>query len=221
MLAAWWGWSRQMITRPGVEPKATEPFVQLADSGRADAARVLQERAEILDPTPMFLPTQRNAGQKGLPSRLVARPGQVFVDFGARLSVGEADLANYGADAVGAPDTLTEVLARSNEAPFAGLGETADTRIQLIRRQAYVDVKSLQGRVIISESISGSKRPAGDFLPLQFIATVASSGLVGDPQLVLSSGAEEVDVFFRDYLVKTARLGERLAPGVYRVSVGP
>jgi hypothetical protein len=32
---------------------------------------------------------------------------------------------------------------------------------------------------------------------------------------------EDVDVFLRDYLAGTLRLGERLAPGMYRVIVGP
>jgi hypothetical protein len=50
---------------------------------------------------------------------------------------------------------------------------------------------------------------------------VSSAGLIGDPILVTGSGWEEVDTFFRSYLVKTFRLGERLNPGRYRVLVGP
>jgi len=44
---------------------------------------------------------------------------------------------------------------------------------------------------------------------------------VGDLVLTSSSDSEEVDSFFRSYLVKTFRLGERLNPGRYRILVGP
>jgi hypothetical protein len=44
---------------------------------------------------------------------------------------------------------------------------------------------------------------------------------LGRPVDTASSDIEEVDAFFRDYLVKTLHLGERLAPGMYRVVVGP
>jgi len=50
--------------------------------------------------------------------------------------------------------------------------------------------------------------------------TVSSAGLVGEPVLTTSSEGEDVDNFFRDYLVQSYRLGERLRPGTYRVLVG-
>lgn len=219
--AAWWAWSTRMAVKPEAPMKGPEPFVQLASSGQAATARVLQERAELLDPTPMFLPTDRNAGQAGLPRQLVARPGQIFADFAPRLNIDEADLANYGADTAGAPESLADVMARSNEVPFAGLGEQANAIVKLEARSACFEVKNLQGKSLLSESVQAKAVPRGDFVPLEFIATVSAAGLVGEPMLVASSGAEEVDAFFRDYLAKAARLGERLAPGTYRVQVGP
>lgn len=56
---------------------------------------------------------------------------------------------------------------------------------------------------------------------MEFLAVVSSAGLIADPVLVNGSGWEEVDNFFRSYLVKSFRLGERLNPGRYRVLVGP
>lgn len=218
---AWWGWSARTAVKPEAIAKPTEPFVQLAGAGREATARVLQERAELLDPTPMFLPTPRNAGQMGLPAQLVARPGQIFTDFQPRLSVEEANLPNFGADTVGTAEGLTEVMARSNEAPFAGLGEVSDAAARLAKRTAFFEVKALRGKSMIAEPVAATGVPRGDFAPLEFVATISAAGLVGEPMLVASSGAEEVDSFFRDYLVRTARLGERLAPGVYRVLVGP
>jgi len=48
---------------------------------------------------------------------------------------------------------------------------------------------------------------------------VAPEGLVGLPSVSLSSGAEAIDAFFRDFLVRQFRIGERLAPGFYRVVI--
>jgi hypothetical protein len=56
---------------------------------------------------------------------------------------------------------------------------------------------------------------------LEFIVAINPAGIVGAPILASGSGWEEVDAFFRTYLVKTFRVGERLSPGQYRVVVGP
>jgi len=219
--AAWGLWSARMSVKSEVPTKAAEPFVQLAGAGQEATARLLQERAELLDPTPLFLPTSRNAGQAGLPRQLIARPGQIFTDFAPRLGVGGADLPNYGADVAGAPESVAEVMARSNEVPFAGLGERADAVAKLASRTAFCEVKDLRGRGLINESVVLPRAPRGDFLPMEFMATISATGLMGELMLVASSGAEEVDSFFRDNLAKAARLGERLPPGTYRVQVGP
>ena len=65
--------------------------------------------------------------------------------------------------------------------------------------------------------------PAGqpDWQPAEFLIAVTPAGLLGRPVETVSSDVEDVDVFFRDYLARTLRLGERLPPGFYRVVVGP
>jgi hypothetical protein len=57
--------------------------------------------------------------------------------------------------------------------------------------------------------------------PLEFLATVEAAGLVAPLTLTGRSGVDEVDAFFRNYLVRTFRLGERLPPGFYRITVSP
>lgn len=220
--AGWWLWSERTTAKPdATATKRPEPFVQLAGTGGAAADRVLQERAEFFDPSPMFLPTERNAGHDALPARLVAQPGQIFGDFAAKWSVAEANLPSYGADVVTAAEGLVDVMARANEAPFAGFGEIGAPARRVTARAAFVEVKSMHGSSLISQALAGAAVPREDFAPLEFLATVSAAGLVGEPLLVSGSGADEVDSFFRDYLARTFRLGERLAPGVYRVVIGP
>lgn len=220
--AGWWTWSERTLARPdGATTKTAEPFVRLTGANSAADDRVLQERAEFLDPAPMFLPTARNAGQGGLPARLVAQPGQIFLDFPANLRVAEANLPSYGSDALTAPEGLVDVMTRANEAPFAGLGEMAIPARRVEPRAAFIEVKSMQGNVLIATALGTLTLPREDFAPLEFLATVSASGLVGEPLLVAGSGADDVDNFFRDYLAKGIRLGEKLAPGAYRVVIGP
>jgi hypothetical protein len=45
--------------------------------------------------------------------------------------------------------------------------------------------------------------------------------LIAPLTLTTRSGVEEIDNFYRNYLVRTYRVGERLAPGFYRITVAP
>jgi hypothetical protein len=56
---------------------------------------------------------------------------------------------------------------------------------------------------------------------MEFVAAVDPAGLVGPLVPTVRSGVEEVDNFFQNYLARTLRVGERLAPGFYRICVGP
>lgn len=80
------------------------------------------------------------------------------------------------------------------------------------------------GNVVLVHTVEDSATlPASrlDWQPAEFLVTVTAAGILGRPVDTASSDIEEVDAFFRDYLAKTLHLGERLAPGMYRVVVGP
>lgn len=219
----WLWWSRR-VTEPLSRnaPRGATPFVQVAGANPASVDRLLQERADYFDPTPLFIPTARNYyGGRGLPSSLVKQPGQVFGDFGAKYQFGEGGLAAYGAEATAVPDSVPEVLNRANEAPFAGMGEQGGGREALPEREAWMEFKQLtDGELKLAEAPDQAP-PRHDFSPLEFLVLVSPSGLIGDPVLTAGSGRPEVDAFFQDYLAKSHRVGMRLAPGRYRVRIGP
>jgi len=73
----------------------------------------------------------------------------------------------------------------------------------------------------MTQLLGGFSPPRSDYAPLEFLVVISSAGMVGEPVLTTGSGWDDVDIFFRTYLVKTFRLGERLNPGRYRVLVGP
>lgn len=222
--AAWLWWSRQ-VTAPlsRVPPRGPEPFVQLAraDSGTV-AERVLQERADFFDPAPLFLPTPRNYyGARGLPAELVRQPGQIFGDFGAKYYFGEGSLGAYGANSTQVPESVAEVLNRANEAPFAGFGEQGSGWGRLAARGALAEFKHLSDKDLQVELALPVEPPQRDFAPMVFVVVVSASGMIGEPLLTAGSGLPDVDAFFQDYLAKTHRVGERLPPGRYRVTIGP
>lgn len=216
---AWWLQSRPLAPL-GREP-STQPFVQLAGAGAAAGSRILQERAELLDPTPLFFPTEWNYGQRPLSQAGQRLPGEVFDRFEPKLTVSEQAIAPYGVEVEALPEKLSDVLAQGNEAPFAGMGQVDIQTSTLPVRAGFVEIQDLKsGKSILSQSLTGIQPPRMDYAPIEFLVVVGRVGLIGDPILTSGSGWDEVDTFFRTYLVKSYHLGERLSPGRYRVIVG-
>lgn len=222
VIAGWLAWTQHTIPVEPAAAIAPKPFVRLTGAGEGTADRILRERADLLDPTPLFFPTEWNFGQRPLPARLRPQPGQVFGSFEPKFTVVEQNLKTYVGALVPAPEKLADVLTQGNEAPFAGMGHLEVSRAPLPERSGMLEVRSFGGsEPILEQQLEGFTLARPDFAPLEFIVAVSSAGVVGDPILASGSGWDEVDSFFRTYLVKTARLGERLNPGSYRVLVGP
>lgn len=215
---AWWVRSRDQLAAGG--ETGSQPFVQLAGAGTASGSRILQERAELMDPTPLFFPTEWNYGQRPVSVGL-RQSGQVFGSYEAKLTVTEQSLALFGAEVVQVPERPTDLLKQGNEAPFSGLGQLNDPKPTLPVRASYLQVRKLgDSENSIEQALEGIQLPRRDFAPVEFLVLVGSAGLIGEPVLVSGSGWDEVDSLVRNYLATSYRLGERLPPGRYRVWVG-
>lgn len=219
---AWWAWTRVTPPVPVTAQRPSAPFVRLASVGSGRTDEILREQAELFDPTPLFFPTEWNYGQRALPVSIGREPEQVFPNFEAKLVFTEPNMKPYGVGPSTAPATLPDVLVQGNEAPLAGFGQIDTPREPLSERSAFLEVRSVgSAKIVIGQAFKGLTVPRPDFAPLEFLVVVSSAGVVGEPLLTSGSGWDEVDAFFRSYLVKTYRLGERLIPGNYRVIVGP
>jgi hypothetical protein len=227
---AWWIWTRSQDTRHGVPVNSGQPFVRVASSDPGTGNQFLRERTEYFDPTPLFFPTKWNFGQSALRESMRRQPGDVFGSFEAKHTFSEQNIKPYSAEATAAPERLVDVLAQGNETPYGGMGQIDMQRPALLERSGFLEVKNLVGgKIVIEQALNGLALPHPDFAPLEFLVAVSSTGIVGEPVIVQSispdaaatGDTEEVDSFFRSYLVKTFRLGERLNPGRYRVLVGP
>ncbi len=220
--AVWWAWTEAQPPVPGPQAPGLPPFVRLAGAGSATNDQVLRERADLFDPTPLFFPTEWNYGQRPLRESLQRQPGQIFGSFEPKWTFTGQTLKSYALEASPAPEKLSDVLAQGNEAPFAGFGHVDMPRAVLPERTGFLEVRRFGvSEPIISQTLRYIELPRLDFAPLEFLVVISTAGVVGDPVLSSGSGWEEVDSFFRSYIVKTFRLGERLNPGRYRVLVGP
>ena len=218
----WLYWSR--LHQPQIaEASAGQSgsFVRIAGGGQDVRDKVMEERAEYFDPTPLFLPTSKNFEQGPLPSRVV-NPPQVFRDFEPKLNFAESALPDYGSLDEASGNSLSEVMAGGNVAPYAGFGHIDQAKQSLAKRGGCIEVKTLKNGVLsLVATLNDAELPSADFSPVEFIVAVASAGLIGDPVMKATSGSEEVDGKLKDYLVNVYRIGERLAPGRYVVIIGP
>ena len=175
----------------------------------------------LRDPTPLFLPTEFNSSRKDYRAR---EPGGAFSGFAAKLTFSESELTLHLPPAVAVPDAPADALAGSPPgAPFLGFGRT-DMDVELLApRGAYVEiVDSGSGRRVFARPLMDAHPPsAAPWKPMEFMAAVDPSGLVGPLVLTVHSDVAEVDAYFGRFLAENLRVGQRLEPGFYRICVGP
>ena len=214
---------------PGTPAPKAKPVVQLASSATGDS--VLAEELVLRDMRPLFLPTEGLNAALPEPKR---EPGKTFLDNETlKLSFSEADL-NIGdglppvatingkaADAAGSLD----VLAGESVAPaLQGFGRRMPEIVPMEARGGFVEVVAIAtGHRVWAEPLPVEARPPGNkaWQPAEFVASVAPAGLIAPLALTTSSQVEEVDTHFRNFLTRRYRIGDRLPPGFYRITVGP
>lgn len=216
---------RPLNKRAGPAHSPPQPRVSITPLDGKAGDSWLQEQATLFDPTPLFLPTKWNTNQGPLPVTVQRQPGQAFPDFDAKPTYGRAALVLPIASAEPAPQQPEDLLKTQSRDPFLGFGRIDLPLKALPSRTAVVEVRDAgTGKVVLNQALGGEVAiPAGepDWKPVEFLVSVNAGGLLGRPMETASSDVEDVDAFFRNYLAKTLRLGERLAPGMYRVVVGP
>ena len=179
--------------------------------------------AALTDPTPLFLPTEWNAGQNALPANTQREPGGSFQGYPAKLAFAEAELKLSFPAAIVVPARPADAAAsdRSGQS-FLGLGQADRPVSQLILRNAFIEIlAAVNGQRLLSQPLADATPPTGTWQPMEFLVAVDAMGLVGPPTLTESSRVAAVDGYFQNYLVKTLHAGQRLAPGFYRICIGP
>ena len=207
----------ELATAPDQSKNPRPAPVRLVNLKKNDAA--------LTDPTPLFLPTEWNAAQDPLPQSANREPGSTFAGYPAKLKFAQNELALDLPAPVEVPAT-TAVALGAGRAPqtFLGLNPDAKPIKQLAARKAFIEIVSARdGSPVMAKTLADANPPENQagWQPMEFLVAVDAMGLVGPPILTESSRVPGVDGYFRIYLEKTLRVGQRLAPGFYRISVGP
>ena len=179
--------------------------------------------AALTDPTPLFLPTEWNAGQNALPGDTKREPGGSFRGYPSKLAFAETELNLDFPAVVALPLRPADALAADRTGQsFLGVGQTDKNGTQLAVRKAFIEiVRASDGQRLFGQPVTDANLPEGAWQPMEFLVAVDAMGMVGPPILTESSRAITVDGYFQNYLVKTLHAGQRLPPGFYRVCVGP
>jgi hypothetical protein len=218
--------SALLFRAPGAAPRpssGSKPVIGIGEPAVSAVTRQSVEDAALTDPTPLFLPTEWNSSEK--PSEPQAPQGS-FSSYGPNYAFGDS-----GPD-LGLPATVSVPAAPSDELqadppgpPYVGLGETGADIGALPKRGAFVDVVATgTGRRVFGAALKGLPAGIADLSPeggaWVFMAAVDSAGLV-EPLVPLVRSGRAVDAYLAQYLSRDLRVGDRLPPGFYRVSVGP
>lgn len=214
---------------PRAAPPRAKPMVQLASSATGDS--VLAEELVLRDMRPLFLPT---AGFNAALPQLRREPGKTFLDNESlKWNFGEADLHIAGglpavATVNGTPvqvATSLDVLTGGTAAPaLQGFGRGAPMIAPMDPRGGFVEVVAVAtGDRVWAEPLPMEARPAGNkpWQPIEFMASVDAAGLTAPLVVTTSSQVEEVDAHYRNFIARRYRIGDRLPPGFYRITVGP
>ncbi len=203
------------VPEPAAPARApTPPSVRLVDAG-------VIMTTMLLDPTPLFLPTEFNSSRIDYVPR---EPGGAFAGFPFKNAFADSELDLHLPPATAVPATPADAVADDPPgAPFIGFGRADPVVEPLSPRGAYVEIMDAgTGRSVLGMTLVDARPPAAaPWRPVEFIAAVDPSGLVGPLVPTSRSGADDVDSYFGRYLADTLRVGQRLAPGFYRIVVGP
>ncbi len=197
--------------------------IELTRLGPESMDALFVDEATLLDPTPLFLPTRWNSGQNPLPASLIRDLTGSFADYPAQVFHIETSLAlSFPPNGQLPGDSVGLLGVLESRTPFIGMGRSEGAVPVLVAREAVVEVvEAGSGRRVWSETVREERFPVTNWQPMEFLLAVDVMGLVGPPVVVQRSGSERIDAFFKDYLARTLRVGERLSPGSYRVRVGP
>jgi hypothetical protein len=217
------------ILLPTQPPRtATAPAVRMARPDDADL--LLKQEAELRDLRPLFLPTERNAALAE--PRL--EPGRTFLENeNLKLTFSDAEVQVAKdlppvATLNGKPtESAAPVDAFATDAAgtsLLGFGRAKAEVAPFESRGGCIEVTAAEdGRHVLSAVLPIELRPPGGkpWTPLEFMAFVDAAGLASPLVVTEGSRVDEVDVYFRNFLARQFRIGERLPPGFYRITVAP
>ena len=217
------------------------PPLQLSNLDPASAEVLMLEQIAAYDPSPMFLPAPVERLTVAPAAILPGAAGQQkeagspFAVLSETLVFQQGVAGIVFPTGVTAPVTPAEALrlpARKDIPTSLGRGDVQAARLparlgrlEVIDAQGGEQVLALDLPAIAANGTAIPGLPVdvatGDWAPLELAVTVNSAGLVGGVSVAGVAVSEETGEFFRSYLAREVRIGDRLRPGFYTLKVGP
>ncbi|MGH7957220.1 MAG: hypothetical protein ACREH8_09425 [Opitutaceae bacterium] len=219
-------------------PTTSLPQAAASTSARAavemarpdDTDRVLKAEAQLRDLRPLFLPTERNAA---LPEPRL-EPGRTFLenetlklaftDAEAQISKDLPPVVTLDGRPVEKATAADALSVRENPLTLQGFGRGEAEVTPFKPRGGFLEVTAMKdGRRVLLEKLPIEASPRSDkpWAPLELLAAIDAAGLVSPLVVTDGSRVDEVDSHFRIYLAENFRIGARLPPGFYRITVAP
>ncbi len=205
--------------------KGTVPELVMTRIERLPTGTALREKLQLLDPSPLFMPTGESEGPGGPEGVPGHAQGNATGDFPPALRFPQtAPAAGILRPEVPAtPLDAAEKLAEKRW--FDGLARQSDAAASEASavRVARVDVYALGEveRVVAVDLAKASGLGGTAWRPLTLTVLMDAAGAVTQPVVATSSGIDEVDERIRWIVGHELLPRLRLRPGIYRLEVGP
>lgn len=201
------------------------PVVEFVKLEAAAAHPALQDEALLRNPEPLFLPTVVNAGQVGaLSDDERNEPVAAFQNFPWEPVFAERDPTVNFPPVIELPaGPIAALQLESSRDAFDDMGRRDVEIPSLPARLGHMEVaRASDGTVQLEMELPEVEGvPAGDWAPLELLAAVDITGLIGQPVVMKSSGLGPLDEWMVTHLARNIKLGYRLDPGIYHISIGP
>ena len=212
----------RVLSNPLPTREAIPPFVQFVSPSTLVSGAVLEEQAALFDSAPLFVPGKWNASHNLRPlSR--ERTLLSFSAYGEPQSDFSTALITEGLP-VGLESAVTEpadLLALRYWDLFRGVGQTASFVEELEDTGVFVEVRTIEGRVVQTVSAELAVLSMQAIQPTTYFPRVEAGGRVlGRPTLSVSSGDSTFDTAAYTWLVESG-FSAGLPAGFFEIRVYP
>jgi hypothetical protein len=212
----------RVVLNPLPTREAMPPFVQFVSPSKLLSGAVLEEQAALFDSAPLFVPGKWSASHNLRPlSR--ERTLLSFSAYGEPQGDFSAALISEGLP-VGLKSAVTEpsdLLALRYWDLFRGVGQTASVVEELEDTGVFVEVRTVEGRVVQTLSAEIAVQSLQAIQPTTYFQRVEAGGRVlGRPTLSVSSGDTTFDTAAYTWLVESG-FSAGLPAGFFEIRVYP
>ncbi len=212
----------RVVSNPLPTSEAIPPFVQYVSPGTLLSGAALEEQAALFDSAPLFVPGKWNASHNLRP---ISRERTLlsFDAYGEPRSDFSSGLISKGLP-LGLNFLVTEpvdLLALRYWDLFGGIGQTAPVVEELEGTGVFVEVRTLEGRVVQTVPVELAVLSMQAIQPTTYFLGVEAGGRVlGRPTLSVSSGDTAFDTAAYIWLVESG-FTAGLPAGFFEIRVYP